>query len=160
MTIALTADLIELNELKDEVRRYWQRLHRSNMAIIQPENFEPEVSHLFGDLQQKHTWEKAYSHFFVAWVYDCVMDGDTYFQILDPSDWRDWERELTTLIVEAIMAHPRTASLVQASYSYLVTCHREELANGFFRMVERSAGEDWARPTLAIHGSEEPVRVG
>ncbi|MBD1914948.1 MULTISPECIES: hypothetical protein [Cyanophyceae] len=46
-------------------------------AQVQPENFEPEVRRLFGDLRLKHIWEMAYSHFFVSWIFDCICDGES-----------------------------------------------------------------------------------
>jgi hypothetical protein len=134
----LTQGLISIHKLKAEVLYFWCAIHKSNMAQVQPENFEPEVRRLFSDLRLKHTWEKAYSHFFVGWVFVCIFDGDTYFGVLDPSDWHDWEYELRFLTLEAIAAHPASKPMTSNSYSYLVSTNREELAQGFFGLVREA----------------------
>ncbi|WP_206755240.1 hypothetical protein [Nodosilinea sp. FACHB-13] len=108
------------------------------MAHVQPENFEPEVRHLFGDLRLKHTWEKAYSHFFVGWLIACIFDGDTYFKVLDPSKWSDWKYELRFLTLEALAAHPEFKSLTSNSYSYLVSTNQEELARGLLELAREA----------------------
>ncbi|MBD2230966.1 hypothetical protein [Phormidium tenue] len=134
----LTQGLISIQKLKAEVFRVWCWIHRSNMAQVQPENFEPEVRRLFGDLRLKHTWEKAYSHFFVSWVFDCICDGDTYFQVLDPKDWYDWEYELRLLTFQALAAHPRSESMTRNSYSYIARYERASLADGFFALAKEA----------------------
>lgn len=93
---------------------------------------------LFGDLRLKHTWERAYSHFFINWVVGCAVDGDTYFGVLDPSKWIDWEYELRFLTLEAIAAHPETESLTSNALSYLVRYKKESLATGFIQLVEEA----------------------
>jgi hypothetical protein len=98
-TKPLTQGLISIQELKAEVFDLWCRIHKSNLAQVQTENFKPEVHRLFGDLRLKHTWEKAYSHFFVGWLIACIFDGDTYFKVLDPSKWTAWERALRFLTI-------------------------------------------------------------
>lgn len=134
----LTKGLITIQALKKRVLRYWSMAHRSRMAEVQEENFLPEVRKLFGDLRLKHTWERAYSHFFVNWVVGCAVEGDTYFGVLDPSEWSDWEYELRFLTLEAIAAHPETKSLTLNALSYLVRYKRESRANGFIRLVEEA----------------------
>lgn len=137
-TKPLTQGLISLEELKAEVFNLWGWLHKSNLAQIQAENFKPEVRRLFGDLRLKHTWEKAYSHFFVAWLIACIFDGDTYFKILAPNRWPDWQKALRFLTYQALTAHPETQTLTTNSYSYLVSMRREHLANGFFALAKEA----------------------
>ena len=135
---SLTQGLISIQKLKAEVFRAWCWIHRSNMAYVQPENFEPEVRRLFGDLRLKYTWEKAYSHFFVSWVVGCICDGDTYFRFLDPKDWYDWQYELRLLIFQALAAHPGSESMTRNSYSYIARYERESLADGFFALAKEA----------------------
>ena len=158
----LTKGLITIQTLKKRVRRYWEMAYRSRMAVVQDENFLPEVRRLFGDLRLKHTWERAYSHFFVNWVVGCAIEADTYFGVLDPAQWEDWAYELRFLIVEAIAAHPETESLTSNAWSYLVRYRRESVANGFFRLVGESIarGEEVKALAPTICRSDELVRSG
>lgn len=142
----LTKGLITIQALKRYVRRYWEMAHRSRMAVVQGENFLPEVRKLFGDLRLKHTWERAYSHFFVNWVVGCAVEADSYFQVLDPSQWEAWAYELRFLTLEAIAAHPETESMASNALSYLVRYKKENLANGFIELIEESVRRQGSKP--------------
>ncbi|PSN15847.1 hypothetical protein C7293_05560 [filamentous cyanobacterium CCT1] len=159
-TLNLTKGLITIQALKRYVHRYWAMAHRSRMAVVQEENFLPEVRSLFGDLRLKHTWERAYSHFFVNWVVGCAVEADTYFGVLDPSQWEDWAYELRFLTLEAIAAHPETKSLTSNALSYLVRYERESLASGFIALVEESTRRQGSKAcqTTVLQGFKQMRR--
>lgn len=136
MVLKLTATTqITIQALKVEVERVWLMLHKSTMAEPQPESFKPEVRRLFGDLRFKHTWERAYAHFFVQWVIACVGDGDLFFKIMNPATWPVWRQELRLLMFDGLLADKRGISLVRGAYSYLVDMGKTELADGLLELA-------------------------
>lgn len=140
---------MKLAELKQRVYECWARLSTYNCAVVQTENFKPEVRH-FGDLRCKETWEKALAQFRALNAYDSCLDA--YKLILYSFNFvpDHPEYEYRHQIFEAFLTLPDGLDLIRTGleqlYSNDFTPEEREGANGFLRLVQE---EYYWQPTAA-----------
>ncbi|HAG81236.1 MAG TPA: hypothetical protein DCL61_08695 [Cyanobacteria bacterium UBA12227] len=96
---------MQLNELKQQVYELWKCVCKFNGAIVQPENFKPEVR-TYGDLRRRSTWEKAYAVFFAKLNWDSDISGHTAICYVFNFSPNQWNYKIRYEIIEQFLAIP------------------------------------------------------
>ncbi|MEM9215662.1 MAG: hypothetical protein AAGD25_15145 [Cyanobacteria bacterium P01_F01_bin.150] len=129
---------MNMQELQAVTYRAWENRSRYHCAIVQPEYFESEIS-TYGDLEDRETWEKAYSVFQALNIEESCLDAYELItiQFNYPSDHAQFE--LRCRVFDEFLALPDGLELIKAGLEDLFGngCTPEEQTDGFFAMVER-----------------------
>lgn len=96
---------MKLVELKQEVYELWERLSSYNGALIQPENFKPEVRY-YGDLRRKTTWQRAYAAFLAQNIWDAGISEHNLIVVQLNFTPDRWDYELRHQVLEQFLAIP------------------------------------------------------
>lgn len=130
---------MKLSELKKAVYEHWELRCFANDAIVQPENFKPEIRQ-YGDLRRKSTWVKALCQFCALNHFECLLDAYELITVrfnFAPDDPRYPYRHQ---IFEAFLTIPGALDLLKTGLEQLFssdcTTEEREAARGFFAMVE------------------------
>lgn len=143
---------MKTQDLKKQVYEAWKDLSVFNGAVVQAENFKPEVRQI-GDLRYKRTWEAAYCRFSARNMVDSCLDAFTLITIQFNPDW--WEPELLHLLPQCLdefLALPEGLDLIKLGLEQLLgdytTTQDKESAHEFFEMARQQSrrfGGDTAR---------------
>ena len=133
---------MKLVELKQEVYELWERLSSYNGALIQLENFKPEVRY-YGDLRRKTTWQKAYAAFLAQNIWDADV-GEYNLIVVQLNFTPDcWDYELRYQVLEQFLAIPGALEFVVRGLEQIFcSASREdkECAYGLLAMVSEQSG--------------------
>jgi hypothetical protein len=149
---------MKLVELKARVRYLWATYtDLYGDALVQPENFKPDIRKEFGDLRRRDTWEKAYSRYKALNSQIGLLDAHRLilFDFNFTTDRDDYEYRHQ--IFDEWLALPDGLDLIKLGleqiFSVDFTPREREDAHGFFELVQehRGAGE---LPGIPV----EPVR--
>ena len=133
---------MKLAELKERVYERWKRLSTFNRALVQPENFKPEVR-AFGDLRRKDTWKKAYCSFMARNIDDSCLDAYNLILIQFNYQPSSWDYELRHEVFSEFLALPEGMELLKTGLEQLFstdfTPHQRKEADGFFKLASEQS---------------------
>lgn len=133
--------MIHFQNLKTQVYECWKDLSDFNRAVIQPENFKPEVAK-FGDLRKKQTWINAYCSFWAKNIYDSNGDNRTLVSVMLDFQPNDWNYELRHQILEQFLMLPHAIEMIQDGLEEIfgnpINTKEEKTAYGVFELVSRT----------------------
>lgn len=139
---------MKLKRLKELTYGAWARLSVYNGALVQPENFKPEVRRV-GDMRYKATWEKAYAQFRVKNILDCFEGCDSLITLhLNPHFGSDEDRELYSLVLDEFLAQPEGPEYIRLGL--------EQIFGESFDTEDREA----ARELLGLVGARREAGRG
>lgn len=134
---------MRLDELKQRVYSAWEALSTYNSALVQPENFKPEVR-AFGDLRFKATWQKAYAAFVARNIFDSNSDNRTLVTVQLYFSRSRWDWELRQEIFDQFLAIPEGWDCIinglEQIFSYPIDKEEQEKAYGVFELVKEQSG--------------------
>jgi hypothetical protein len=136
---------MKLTQLKQEVYDCWTRLSTYRDAIVQPENFLPEMR-TYGDLRRKSTWQKAYAAFFAKLNWDAGITEHTAIVHVFNFTPDRWDYELRYEILEEFLAIPGAMEFIMRGL--------EEIFHSWDR-----DDKEYAKQFLEVVG-EQPGRTG
>jgi hypothetical protein len=133
---------MKLNELKQEVYDCWIRLSTYRGALVQPENFKPEVR-IYGDLRRKSTWLHAYAVFFAKINWEAgITEHTAIVHVLNFTPDR-WDYELRDEIIEQFLAIPGAIEFISRGLEAIFHSadkEEREAAHGLLEVVGRQSG--------------------
>ena len=147
---------MKLTELKEKVYEHWEIRYQIRRAIIQPENFKPEIRQ-YGDLRHKATWVKAFCRLKALNIFESCLDAyeliTTQFNIFPEEPEYPYRHQ----IFQEFLAIPESLDLLKAGFEDLFssdfTTEEREEAREFFAMVEeQSPGRRVEREPVELVG--------
>lgn len=146
---------MKLSELKEKVYEHWEFRYQIRRAIIQPENFKPEIRQ-YGDLRRKTTWVKALCRLESLNIFESCLDAYELITIQFNISPSDPEHPYRHQIFEEFLAIPEALDLLKAGFEDLFssdfTTEEREEAREFFEMVREQSpgrGVEWQPTELA-----------
>lgn len=133
---------MKLGELKERVYEVWQDLITFNGALVQPENFKPEVR-TFGDLRYKKTWQKAYASFAARSTWDSGITENTTICYVFNFTPKRWDYELRHQILGEYLAIPGAREFIIRGLEQIYRgndTEDKECANELLGMVSPESG--------------------
>lgn len=134
---------MKLAELKQHVYNAWESLSRYNGALVQPENFKPEVR-AYGDLRYKVTWQKAYAAFVARNIFDANTDNRSLITEQFNYTPERWDWELRYQILEQFLAIPGGLDCIinglEQIFGYPIDKEEQDIAYGVFALVREKSG--------------------
>lgn len=133
---------MKLSELKQEVYGCWECLSDFNNALIQPENFKPEVRS-FGDLRYKKTWQKAYAAFFAKLNWDSGITNHTAIVHVFNFTPERWDYNLREEIIEQYLSIPGALEFIIEGLEEIYRSNNLEehqCANVFLKVASQKSG--------------------
>jgi hypothetical protein len=136
--------MLKLQNLKQHTLESWKDLSTFNGAVIQLENFKPDVQK-FGDMRKKATWQKAYAAFVARNIFDSNSDNRTLITIQLNFEETRWDYELRNEILDQFLVIPEAMECIRNGLEQIlgspINHQEEEQAHGVFKLVqERTRG--------------------
>ena len=135
---------MRMQNLKAKTYTAWECLSTFNGALVQTENFKPEVRRI-GDMRYKATWERAYAQFTAKNIMDCFEGCYSLITFhLNPSAGTPGEQELLGLVLDEFLATEEGLDLIREGLEQIFGdsyyADEKESAHEFLAMVaERGA---------------------
>ncbi len=131
--------MIKLAELKQQVYNAWESLSIYNVALVQPENFKPDVR-AYGDLRYKVTWQKAYAAFVARNIFDANTDNRSLITEQFNYTPERWDWELRYQILDQFLAISGGLDCIinglKQIFDYPIDKEEQEIAYGVFALVQ------------------------
>ncbi|NEP19967.1 MAG: hypothetical protein F6J97_24280 [Leptolyngbya sp. SIO4C1] len=134
---------MKLPELKQQTYRMWRDLLAANDAVVQPEQFKPEVRSM-GDLRCKSTWQRALARFTALFYIDTCLEAWSLITCQLNFEEATWHYDIRHLIIDEFLRHPDGPDLICAGLEQLFstdfTPQEQQQGYGFFRLVAEQPG--------------------
>jgi hypothetical protein len=134
---------MKLAELKQHTYDAWESLSSYNNALVQPENFKPEVR-AFGDLRRKMTWQKAYAAFVARNIFDANTDNRSLITVQLHYTPERWDWDLRDQILDQFLAIPGGMDCIinglEQILRYPLDKEEQDIAYGVFELVQGQPG--------------------
>lgn len=159
---------MQFEELKERTYKEWERWHRYQKAVLQPEKFEAEIAS-FGDPASEETWIKFLSRFYAMNVWECCLDAYKLITLHFNFKETDWQYEFRHQIFSEFLILPDAVEGLLTGFRQLFgseidfTSEERNATNGILELVSGARGrgeseaiflpEEWQRFQLQLAAS-------
>lgn len=148
---------MQLKQLKSVVYEIWQLIHKANRAVVQTEQFKPEMK-TYGDLRRKATWEKALAVLWANAMFDTNSDNYTLVSVMLNPKPGGWEYEYRHQIFEQLLAIPGAIECIKNGLEQVYNYHdnpsdAEEECRAIFELVQGATA-------TAVRAGAAELRLG